>query len=179
MKFLTSKNTIQQTDEPKKFYTLHNQLFKDENDIIYFVPRYMKTDGYTIPNWLAWIGGGKTEFDLRPAIQHDFECRYHQAVIVKLSENELREKGFLRHHEKKIGNEKFLITVCDNIPYCYLEVIDVEFEEANDRFKRAMSSLIMKQWRINMMRLAVNFNIGWLYSGKKKVDIGAFYKDFV
>lgn len=178
MAFLTSNAEISQSDEKGLFYTAHNQLYKDD-DVIYIVPRYMKTDGYTIPNWLTWLGGGKTEWDMRPSIQHDFDCRYHQTVVVNLTEDELRKRGYLRHHEKKIGDETFLINVCEDIPICFLAVKDVAFKGVNDKFKRCLKAIDLKKWRVNMMRFAVNFNVGWIYSGKEKIDLYKFYKDFV
>lgn len=181
MKFLTHYSKMTQTPMFKNLWcSLHNQLFKDKDGSIYLVPRYFLSDGYTIPNWLAWLGGNKMEWDTRPALGHDFECKYHQCIKVRLSEQELRQKGFLRHHTKLIGDEELVIPVCDDIPVEYLKVEDVTFNQANSRFKRMMQATgNLKTWRINLMRFAVNFNIGWLKSGKEKIDLAKLYKETI
>lgn len=177
MKFLTYYSKMTQTPKPNIWATLHNQLFKDNDEAIYLVPRYFLTDSYTIPDWLAWLGGGKMKWDNRPAIGHDFDCKFHQCIKVLLTENELRKKGYLRHHTKVIGDEYIIIPVCDDIPIEFLSIEPVTFNQANSKFKRMLKATNnIKNWRINLMRFAVNFNIGWLKSGKEKIDLNRVYK---
>lgn len=180
MNFLTYYSEMCQTPEPNIWVTMHNQLFKDEDKTIYLVPRYFKTDSYTIPDWLAWLGGGKMKWDNRPAIGHDFDCKFHQCIKVHLTDDELRKKGLLRRHKKRIGDNCLLIPVCEDIPVEYLGIEPVTFNEANSKFKRMMTATEnISKWRINLMRFAVNFNIGWLKSGKRSIDLNKIYKECI
>ncbi len=177
MEFLTFYAEIGQSAEPNYWYTKHNQLFLDQDGSIYLVPRHFVTDGYTIPDWIAFLGGGKMKWDIRPAIGHDFDCRYHQCVKVHLTKDELIKKGYLRDFKKVKGEEYTIIPVCEDIPIEYLSVEPVTFNQANSKFKRMMKATgNIKNWRINLMRCAVNLNIGWLFSGKEKIDLTRLYK---
>lgn len=172
--FLTAKAEMEQTDKTGIWQTLHNQLYWDEDGEIYLVPRYYLTDGYTIPLWLAPLGGGKMQWDVRCAIQHDFECQYHQELVVKLSLAQLCAEKFLRNH---ITAENKVLIVCRDIPSEFLEVRDTNFKKVNDKFKRMMKATnSLRPWRINLMRFAVNFNIGWLSSGKKSINLNKLYR---
>lgn len=180
MKFLTGKTVTVQTDETDLYCTLHNQLFLDDDGTIYLVPRYFKTDGYTIPCWLAWLGGGKKKWDMRPAIGHDLDCKYHQSIVVNLTEQELRSKGFLTHKEIHIDGQTLVTPYCENIPIEYLTVVKTTFNQANSKFKRMMKATKqLKMWRILMMRFAVNFNIGWLFSGKSEIILEKLYNNVI
>lgn len=180
MKFLTYRTIVAQGEEADLCYTLHNQLFLDKDGTIYLVPRYFETDGYTIPYWLAWLGGGKKKWDMRPAVGHDFDCKYHQSIIVNLTEEELRSKGYLLHKEKKIGESVLIIPICEDIPIKYLSVVKTTFNQANSKFKRMMKATgQLKAWRVNMMRLAVNFNVGWAFSGKTKINLEKLYNSVI
>lgn len=172
-KFLTYKAELRQSDEENKWYTKHNQLFFDDDERIFLVPRNYLTDGYTIPNGLAWLGGGKMQWDIRPAIGHDYECQYHSEIVVNLSEQELRAKGYLKE-KNKYGTT---ITICENIPPQYLEVRPTTFKKANDKFERMMDSVgSINSKRIKLLRFGVNFNLGWLKTGKKQIDLNNLYK---
>jgi hypothetical protein len=172
MRFITSMAETEQSEDNGKWYTEHNQLFEDEDGKIYLVPRNYKTDGYTIPNWIAWLGGGKMQWDIRPAIGHDFECQYHSEILVKLSFPELVEMGFLKPKEK--GGKSILI--CKNIPVEFLEVRKTTFNRVNSKFKRMMmATKNLKQWRINLMRGAVNLNPGWIATRNNNFDISKIY----
>lgn len=173
--FLTSKAEMVQTDKPGIWQTQHNQLYWDNDGQIYLVPRYYLTDGYTIPLWLSWLGGGKMQWDVRCAIQHDFECQYHQELVVKLSLSELRTQKFLRNH---LTYENKVVAICKDIPTEFLEVRDTNFKKVNDKFKRMMEATdLIKPWRIRLMRFAVNFNIGWLSKARKTIDMNKLYQD--
>ena len=180
MEFLTYFTEVAQTAEPNYWITKHNQLFKDEDGSIYLVPRFFITDGYTIPDWIAWLGGGRMKWDIRPAIGHDFDCHYHQSIKVHLTKKELIDKGYLRSYKKCFGDEWKLITICDEIPIEYLSIESVTFNQANSKFKRMMKATEnIKKWRINLMRAAVNLNINWLKSGKVKIDLTKIYKEVI
>ena len=180
MRFLTYFSEMIQTSKPNIWVTLHNQLFKDKDGTIYLVPRFFLSDSYTIPDWLAWLGGGKMKWDNLPAIGHDFDCKFHQCIKVHLTEDELRKKGLLKQHKKIIGGETLLIPICEDIPLEYLGIEPVTFNQANSKFKRMMKATgNIKNWRVNLMRFAVNFNIGWLKSGKKKIDLNCIYKGYI
>lgn len=170
--FITGKAVLGQDDKQEKWITLHNQLFADDDYNIYYVPRYFQTDGYSIPKCLTTIGGSKMEYDIRPAIQHDFECKYHKAIKVKISFSQLKQKGLVREIEKN----GILLTICENIPLEYLEVVNVNFSQANNRFKRGLKAVGLTKARINMMHFAVYFNFGWLFS-KKELDLEKLYKE--
>lgn len=174
-RFVTGKALCGQSETDGKWFTLHNQLFLDENNHLILVPRWFITDGYTIPEWLAWLGGGKMKWDIRPSIGHDFECKYHGYIKVNSTVSALREKGIIRTVKK----ENKSIIVCENVPKEYLEFVETTFNQANSRFKRMMKAVgCIKNWRINMMRFAVNFNIGWLKQ-KERSTLNNIYKDFI
>lgn len=180
MGFLTYYSEMAQTQTPGIWYTLHNQLFLDEDGTISLVPRYFKSDSYTIPDWLAWLGGGKMKWDNRPSLEHDFDCKYHSFIKVNLTKNELLEKGYLCNFRKLIGADKIIMPVCKNIPLKYLSLEAMTFNQANSKFKRMMKATNnLKNWRINLMRFAVNFNCGWLLNGKAEIDLNKIYKDCI
>lgn len=172
--FLTSKAEMMQTDKPGIWQTQHNQLYWDCDGQIYLVPRNYLTDGYTIPLWLSWLGGGKMQWDIRCAIQHDFECQYHQELVVNLSLTELCTRKILKNH---ITPENKVIVICKDIPFEFIEIRDTTFKNVNDKFQRMMKATnSIKPWRINLMRFAVNFNIGWLSKCKKSINITKIYQ---
>jgi len=172
-RFITGKAATEQSDKDGLWYTLHNQLFMDEDGQLYLVPRNFKTDGYTIPLWIAWLGGGKMQWDIRPAIEHDFECKFHQEILVKLTIYELMQKGLIRN--KTVDDRGILI--CENIPAEYLELRKVNFSQVNGKFKRMMKATnCIKSWRINMMRFCVNFNPGWIATRNNSFDLANIYK---
>lgn len=180
MKFLTYYSEMAQTEIPGIWYTLHNQLYLDKDNTISLVPRYFKSDSYTIPEWLAWLGGGKMKWDNRPSLEHDFNCKYHSFIKVNLTKDELIQKGYLRTKIKKSGSKKIMICVCEDIAVEYLSIEKMTFNQANSRFKRAMQATEnLKNWRINMMRFAVNFNVGWIFSKKSAIDLTKLYNDYI
>jgi len=173
-RFITGKAATQQSDSDGKSYTLHNQLFIDEDSQIYLVPRYFQTDGYTIPTWISILGGEKMQWDIRPAIGHDFECKFHQELVVKLSFIQLCELGFI----KNITVEDKGILICKNIPPEYLELRKATFKNVNAKFKRMMKATqCIKQWRLNLMFWAVHLNAGWLTTKNNRFDINEIYKE--
>lgn len=173
---ITTISRIQQVEEnSKKYRLLDNSLYWDEDGTLYLVPRNFISDGYTIPNWVAWIAGGKMEHDLRPAHFHDFFCQYHAAIRVKTTMLELRKAGLVRKHYDKDTNKWF--TICDDIPTHLLEYVPMTKWETDCAFKRLMKATKrIKHWRVNLMRGGVFFNVGWVWSGKKAYDLEKCYK---
>ena len=154
-KFLTDKSRTEQTNIEGIWYTLDNQLYKDNDGVIYLAPRCTLTDGYTIPPIFHCVVGGKFEHDIRCAVQHDWECYYHKKIIVNLTEYELRKHRFLKYQNNK--------WICENIPIELLTISDTTFSETNKRFMRMLKSLFnISKVKAELIGLAVNFNIGWL-----------------
>ena len=170
MEFLTSNARIEQTTKPGIWQTIDNQLFQDVDNSIYLVPRYYKTDNYTIPDWLAWLGGNKSKWDVRPSHFHDFGCQYHALIKVLLTKEQLEQKRLLRVKDNKI--------VCENIPVKYLKVVKKNKWFIDCFFKRMMKvANNIPNWRINLMHTAVFFNIGWLSNYYAEIDLNNIYKD--
>jgi len=179
-KFLTYETEIIQTDENYMWTTEHNQLFQDVDGTIYLVPRFFETDGYTIINLFAPIAGNRLENDIRPAVQHDWDCKYKFSLVVKLNEYELRQKNYLRTIFKQIGKEKIQINVCEDIPVRYLKVIPVGFKSANFKLKRMLDCIDgMQTWKKRLISIAVFLNIGWFTDKASKFNVKKLYKDIM
>lgn len=171
--FITGKSKIEQSDENGKWFVENNLLYADYDGTIYLVPRGFKTDGYTIPDCIAWLGGSKMNLDIRPAILHDFNCYHHKDIIVNLTVPELRKKRILIA-DKEHKNELF----CRDIPLEYLEIRDINFTDTNAKFKRMLGCISgIKPWRINAMYSAVHLNASWLWTGNKELDLDNIYKE--
>lgn len=171
--FITGKANIEQSDENGKWFTENNLLYMDYDSIIYLVPRGFKTDGYTIPDIVAWLGGSKMNLDIRPAILHDFNCYFHKDIIVKLTVPELRKMGLLIQDQQH-KDELF----CNDIPIEFLEVTDISFSETNNKFKRMLQSIKnISKLRIEAMYNAVNLNVTWLWTGKQEIELNNIYKE--
>ena len=152
--WLTSKSRLEQSNEPNNWYLLDNELFKDEDGSIYLVPRGYKTDNYTIPDWIAWLGGNKAKWDVRPSHIHDFGCQYHGLIKVNLDEKQLKQKGFLKSFEDKI--------ICKDILEDYLYFVPFTKWQINCLFKRAMKATGNIQAKVyNLYRIGVVLNFGW------------------
>lgn len=155
MKWLTDKSRIEQSNEANDWYLLDNELFQDEDGKIYLTPRNYKTDNYTVPDWIAWLGGNKSKWDVRPSHLHDFGCQYHQLIRVNLTEGGLRRLRLLRVHGSKL--------ICEDIPRKFLSLVPVTKWEIDCMFKRAMKATKVIPPRIyNLFRGGVFFNFGWL-----------------
>lgn len=174
-RFITGKAVIEQENNGSKWYTLHNQLFIDEDDQIYLVPRNCETDGYTYPT------GGRTQWDIRPAIGHDFECRFHQELKVKISFYELCKQGYICN---RMVDDKGIL-ICRNIPEEYLELRNTTFLKTNAKFRRMMKAAGLNPFITNVMYMGVHLNVGWLSWLLKKwfkdepkyFDISKIYKE--
>lgn len=174
---VTSISRIEQIEEePKKYILLDNSIYWDDDGSLYLVPRNYKSDGYTIPNWIAWLGGGKMEYDLRPAHFHDFICQYHAAIkISKVNLTTLRKRRLIRSHYNQ--DTQHWLTIAEDIPVKYLDYVHFTKWEADCIFKRIMKSTkTIPAWRVGLMRFGVFFNINWCRSGKKDYDFSKCYK---
>ena len=169
MTWLTAQSRIEQTKEANNWYLLDNEVFEDEDGSIYLTPRGFKTDNYTIPDWVAWVGGSKSKWDVRPSHLHDFGCLYHQLIRVRMSKSALKRYKYL-----KINKEGK--SVCDDIPVSSLELIPVTKWELDCLFKRAMKATNLIPARVyNTFRCGVFFNFGWLKK-PKFFDFNNIYK---
>ncbi len=155
IKWLTEKARLQQSEEAGDWFLMDNELFQDDDGIIYLVPRNYKTDNYTIPDWVAWLAGNKSKWDVRPSHIHDFGCQFHELVKVNLDEESLKRLKYLRLHKNKI--------VCEDIPTKFLSLVPVTKWQIDCLFKRAMKATGAIPVRVyNVFRCGVVFNFGWL-----------------
>jgi hypothetical protein len=176
-RFLTDNAEIIQTNTKGIWITAHNQLFQDIDGTINLVPRFFKTDGYTILDLLAPVAGGRFDEDLRCAIQHDWDCRYRYSIVVKLTEYELRKHGYYKTHYKQIGEERTPIMICEDIPTRYLKLIPIGFKATNAKFKRMVECVSWsEEVKRKVVAFAVNLNIGWFFSKVSKIDLKDIYK---
>lgn len=153
--WLTSDSILEKLPEANEWQLVTNELYLDDDSTLYLVPRGYKTDNYTIPNWIAWLGGCKSTYDPRPSHIHDFGCQYHQLIKVNLSYIQLQTKGLIDLSNGKIR--------CKDIPVEYLELVTVTKWQIDCLFKRAMKSTGAIPARIyNLYRAGVLFNFGWL-----------------
>lgn len=155
MRFLTSDSRLEKMPAPNKWKLVDNELFQDADGSIYLIPRGYVSDNYTIPDWIAWLGGNKSKWDCRPAHIHDFGCQYHQLIKVMINESELRRLKLLRAHNGKM--------ICEDIPTRYLSLVPVTKWQIDCLFKRAMKATGNIPARVyNLYRGGVFFNFGWL-----------------
>lgn len=155
MKWITDNSRLEKLSEANKWLMVDNELFQDEDGSIYLTPRNYKTDNYTIPDWVAWLGGNKSKWDVRPSHLHDFGCQYHQLIKVNINESTLRKLRYLRVHKNKL--------VCEDIPMKFLSLIPVTKWDIDCLFKQAMKATKTIPARVyNLYRGGVFFNFGWL-----------------
>ena len=174
MEWLTYKSRLEQSNTTNDWYLVDNELYKDEDGAIYITPRNYITDNYTIPDWVAWLAGGKTKWDVRPSHIHDFGCQFHQLLRVTLTESELRQRRLLRTHIDKEKDEE--IPVCENIPTKYIEIIPVTKWEIDCLFKRAMKATgDIPNKVLNLFRCGVFFNVGWVLGDHLPFDLSKIY----
>jgi len=166
--FLTGKSRLEQTSKDGLWMLLDNELYMDADGTISLVPRYYITDNYTIPNWIAWLGGGKSQWDVRPSHQHDIICQYKQKIKVNLSLTQLRQKGLLKG---KNG-----IIICEDIPIKYLELMPMSKTDTDNMFKRMLVATgCISPIRANILRAGVFFNVGWYLSKAETFDLNSIY----
>ena len=162
-KLLTGPARIQQTDRRRVWKLLDNEVFKANDGCIYLAPRNMYTDNYTIPMWCAWIAGSPIDFDTRSSHIHDQLCYNREALMIDLTEEELKEKGYLRYSD---NNEMW---ICEDVPQEYLKTRKIGKIEANNMLYECMTAADVPLLNRLIIRLGVCFNIGWfadLWTGK-------------
>lgn len=168
---ITYKSRLEQI-KPRLWQLIDNELFLLDNGRIIIAPRKLKTDNNTNPF------GDNDLSDVRASHIHDLGCRYHSLIYVNLSSDELIKKGFLRLKTKSEQSSYCDVWVCEDIPINYLSVEKVTFNEINHIFKQILLACNTSRCLANVMRFAVNFNVGWLFSGKT-LDLNKLYIDFI
>lgn len=173
-RFLTGKARIQQTDRKRVWKLLDNEVYKANDGKLYLAPRTMYTDNYTIPLWVSWIAGSPVDYDTRCSHIHDQFCYNHQALMITLTEEELRE-GYLRYSEKK-G-----MWVCKDIPVKYLAKRKVNKFETNNMLYECMEAAGEPWLSMALVRAGVALNIGWYidsWTGKVfDLDLSRIYDE--
>lgn len=161
-RFLTAPARTQQVPERGMYRILDNELYKDDDGSINLHWRNFKTDNFT------WINS--SDWDIRCSHGHDIGCKHHQIVKVRLTENELWKKGFLKKFNGMI--------VCKDIPIEYLEIVDISGHQINNLFYRMLRDAdcpITPKYVQYLYRAGVSFNIKWFWSGKNKIDLNQLY----
>lgn len=162
-KFLTGPSRIQQTDRRRVWKLLDNEVFKADDNCLYLAPRNMYSDNFTIPLWCSWIAGSPVDFDTRCSHIHDQFCYNREALIIDLTEEELKEKGYLKYSEKN------RMWICEDIPSEYLKKRKVGKFETNNMLYCCMKAASVPLYNRVIIRLGVVFNVGWyvdLWTGK-------------
>ena len=154
-KFLTGKARLEQTDRKRVWKLLDNEVYKANDGDIYIAPRNMYTDNYTIPLWISALAGSPVDYDTRCSHIHDSMCFLHHAILINLTEKELRDKGYLKFSEK---NNTW---VCEDIPVEYLYKRKVGKMEANNILYECMEAVGAPLSDRVKLRLGTIFNIGW------------------
>lgn len=163
--WITDKSPTIQDNKPNKNITIENQLFNNKGTI-YLVPRNTGTDNYTMPLCI-----NKSKYDVRPSHLHDIACYYHQVIVVDLP-LEIIYKDYCYLINNRI--------ICRDIPKENLKVVDVTFNECNDLLFDGMNAIHnIPKWIDKLYRLGVNLNIGWLWSGKKNIDLDNIYNNIL
>lgn len=161
--WITDRSPTIQDLIPNKVLTIENQLLMDKGNI-YLVPRNTSTDNYSIP-----LGINKSKYDVRPSHLHDIGCYYHQIIKVNLP-LEIIYRDYCYLIENRI--------ICRDIPKECLEVVDISFKDCNDLLLKGMGAICnIPRWADYLYRFAVNFNINWLFTGKKKIDLDLIYNN--
>ena len=161
--WITDRSPTIQDLIPNKALTIENQLLMDKGNI-YLVPRNTSTDNYSIP-----LGINKSKYDVRPSHLHDIGCYYHQIIKVNLP-IEIIYRDYCYLIKNRI--------ICRDIPKECLEVVDISFKECNDLLLKGMVGINnIPRWADYLYRFAVNLNINWLFTGKKKIDLDNIYNN--
>lgn len=169
--FLTSKSRIQQTELNGYWRLVDNELYVTSSGRVIITPRYLWTDGYSIPSLIIPIIGDKNKFDVRPAHCHDLMCRFHQIIEVDMTVNELINEGYLHEHNDLI--------VCEDIPLRDLSINTISKKYANNLLKEMMLSCNINKKTCEAVRIGVSFNLNWYWkTGKKSLlDYNIFKED--
>ena len=155
-KFLTGKSRLQQSDRKRVWRLLDNEVFKANDGTLHMAPRNMLSDNYTIPLWMAAIAGSPVDYDTRCSHIHDQVCYSHEALIINLTEKELRDKGYLRFSDKKN------MWVCEDVPAEFLTKREMGKMEANNLLYECMEAAGEPLWSSLIIRVGTIFNAGWI-----------------
>ena len=154
-KFLTGKARVQQTDRKRIWKLLDNELYKADDGKIYLAPRSMYSDFYTIPSWIAVVAGSPVDYDASGAHIHDILCYAHNSLLINLTEEELKEKGYLRYSEK-VG-----MWVCEDVPAVYLTKEKVSKCKANNTLYECMRAAGESWLSCITVRIGTACNARW------------------
>lgn len=169
-RFITERAVVEQNKNTSKWFTLHNQLYTDDDGGIHLHPRNQIIDGYTYP-----LGGRMSNFPIEPSIGHDFECVYKQILVVNLTLEELIDNGYVRKKDILEDGNIRTITICEDIPKKYLQVKRTSMLQTNNRFKRMMEAVGISNFWTFTMHKAVFLNLAWIWSGKD-INLDNIYK---
>ena len=154
-KFLVGKARVQQTDKKRIWKLLDNEIYKSDNGKIYLAPRSMYSDFYTIPYMIMPIAGSPIDYDARCCHIHDILCYAHESLLITLTEEELKEKGYLRYSEK-VG-----MWVCEDIPSEFLAKEKVSKCKANNMLYECMRAAGESWLSCALIRVGVALNLRW------------------
>ena len=172
-RFLTQKVRMEQCHERRYWHTLDNELYQDDDGTIYITPRHFKTDNYTIPTWIAWLGGSPVDFRVEVSHIHDQICYAAKGVYTTLTKEELLEKGYYRFSDNR------QLWVCENIPKEYLATKEFTKKQCNDLLWRALCATDTPWINKVIIRLGTIFNLGWVWlritNGFIDFDLDRFY----
>ena len=154
-RFLTGNARAQQTDRKRMWKLLDNVVYKADDGRLYLAPRNMYTDFYTIPGFVAWLAGSPIDRDVRCSSQHDTVCYIHKAIIINLTEKELRDKGYYRFSEKNN------MWICEDIPAEFLYTEKRSKFAANNLLYECMEAAGEPWLSRALVRAGTAFNIGW------------------
>jgi hypothetical protein len=174
-RFLTGKSRVQQTDRKRIWKLLDNEVYKADDGRIYLAPRTMYSDFYTIPSVVAPIAGSPVDYDARCCFIHDILCYAHHALLITLSEEDLKEKGYLRYSEKNA------MWVCEDVPARYLAKCKIGKFRANNILYECMRAAGENLFSCILVRLGVCANIGWfidiLFNNVLDLDLNRVYDE--
>ena len=163
-KFLTDSAVTKQINKKGMYKVLGNELYKDDDGTIYYVWRNFQSDNFT------WINS--SDWDIRCSHGHDVGCKYHEVVVVKLTEEQLRRCRYL-----VVKNDE---VICLDLPPKFLEVRKVSKCFINNLFYRMRKSADCPKTPKHVQlgyRAGVALNLGWLWSGKIKIDLNRLYDE--
>lgn len=161
-RWITAHSRLEQVDDDT-YELLDNELYEDVDGTLYLAPRLLLTDNFSRPF------GNKQKYDVRPPHIHDIGCRYKQLIKVNVTLDTLVMSGKLR---KKDGEK----IVLDDVPTGWLTVIDVKKFEVDNLFKRMCEATNMPKNIVWLYRCGVFCNVGWLWSGKNKIEKDNIFK---
>ena len=158
-RWITSFSRLEQVDEDL-YELIDNELYQDVDGTLYLAPRGTMTDNFSRPF------GNKQKYDVRPSHIHDIGCRYKQLIIVDCCLDTLKSAGLLQGRGD-LNNRKIIL---EDVPLSMLKIVDVAKFEVDNLFMRMCKATDMPKWAVALYRAGVFCNIGWLWSGKDKIQ---------